>query len=227
MQQTHDDVTLYASRPAGVVSVDMPPTPGEFIAPRLLERTKERYPDIELRFVEGFSGELKQKLSNNEIGVAVMHDPTPREDIRISELLVESLCLVGKKGKLNKTEYTLAEASSYPLILPSRPNFLRILIDEHAEQLNLPLNIITRSDGIGHTKSLVRYGHGFTILTYGAIISDVQRGALEAAPIRDPEMNWTLCVAMRTDQIQKMMLAVIEELIQDVVQELISTGIWR
>ncbi|WP_346914554.1 LysR family transcriptional regulator [uncultured Roseibium sp.] len=227
IQQTHHDVTIQSSHLGGVVSVGMPPTPGEFIAPRLLERSKERYPDIELRFVEGFSGDLERKLANNEIGVAVMHDPAPRDDIHISELLVEHLCLVGKTGTLTKPSYSLAEAGSYPLVMPSRPNFLRILIDGHAEQLNIPLNIVTRSDGIGHTKSLVKYGHGFTILTYGAIISEVQQGVLEAVPIQDPEILWTLCVAMRTDQSRKRTLAVIEELIRDVVQELVADGIWR
>jgi len=227
IQQTHHDVTIQSSHLGGVVSVGMPPTPGEFIAPRLLERSKERYPDIELRFVEGFSGDLERKLANNEIGVAVMHDPAPRDEIHISKLLVEHLCLVGKTGTLKKPSYSLAEAGSYPLVMPSRPNFLRILIDGHAEQLNIPLNIVTRSDGIGHTKSLVKYGHGFTILTYGAIISEVQQGVLEAVPIQDPEILWTLCVAMRSDQSRKKTLAVIEELIREVVQELVADGIWR
>ncbi|WP_417686623.1 LysR family transcriptional regulator [Roseibium sp.] len=227
IQQTHHDVTIHSSHLGGVVSVGMPPTPGEFIAPRLLERAKQLYPDIELRFVEGFSADLEQKLSNNEIGVAVMHDPAPRDEIKISELLVEHLCLVGQKGTLDKPSYTLQEASEYPLILPGRPNFLRILIDNCAERSETPLNVVTRSDGIGHTKSLVRYGHGFTILTYGAIISEVQQGELEAVPITDPEILWTLCVAMRTDQSRKQTLVVVEQLIRQIVQNLVDDGIWR
>lgn len=227
IQQTHHDVTIHSSRPAGVVSVGMPPTPGEFLAPRLLERCKERYPDIQLRFLEGFSNELEQKLTNNEIGVAVMHDPAPRDEIKISKLLVEHLCLVGKAGTLSKPAYTLAEAGAYPLVMPSRPNYLRVLIDDHAERYKIPLNIVTRSDGIGHTKSLVKYGHGFTILTYGAIISEVQQGVLEAVPIREPEILWTLCVAMRTDQSRKHTLSVVESLIREIVQDLVETGLWK
>lgn len=227
VQQTHHDVTTHSSTPAGVVSVGMPPTPGEFIAPRLLERTKALYPAIELRFVEGFSGLLEQKLANNEIGVAVMHDPAPRDDIRISELLVERLCLVGPAGSLSKDSYTLAEAAAFPLILPGRPNFLRILIDTSAEEHGTPLNIATRSDGVWHTKSLVRYGHGYTILTPGAVISEVQQGQLMAVPIREPEIDWTLCVAMRTDQSRKQTLVVIEDLIRGIVRDLVASGTWR
>lgn len=227
IQQTHHDVTSHSSSPGGVVSVGMPPTPGEFIAPKLLERTKELYPEIELRFVEGFSGALEQKLANNEIGVAVMHDPAPRDEIKISQLLVEHLCLIGPAGSLTEDSYTLAEAAAFPLILPGRPNFLRILIDNSAEKYNTPLNIVTRSDGVWHTKSLVRSGHGFTILTFGAVISEVQQGQLMAVPIREPEINWTLCVAMRRDQSRKQTLVVIEDLIREIVQDLLDAGTWK
>ncbi|OSQ46215.1 LysR family transcriptional regulator [Thalassospira alkalitolerans] len=227
VQQTHHDVTIHSTHLGGVVSVGMPPTPGEFIVPRLLERSAELYPDIELRFHEGFSADLEQKMANNEIGVAVMHEPTPRDDIQIKELLVEHLCLIGKQGTLTKPDYSFAEAASYPLVMPSRPNFLRILVDSYAEEYDVSLNIVTRSDGIGHTKSLVRYGQGFTILTYGAVISDVQNGLLQAVPIKDPEITWKLCVAMRTDQGRKKTLSVIESLIQDIVRDLVADGVWR
>ncbi|KZB62596.1 MULTISPECIES: LysR family transcriptional regulator [Thalassospira] len=227
LQQTHHDITIHSTHLGGVVSVGMPPTPGEFIAPRLLERSKALYPDIELRFVEGFSADLEQKMANNEIGVAVMHDPTPRDDIQITELLVEHLCLVGRSGTLSKPSYSLKEAASYPLIMPSRPNFLRILVDSYAEKHDVSLNIETRSDGIGHTKSLVRYGHGFTILTYGAIISDVQSGVLEAMPIVDPAITWRLCVAMRMDQGRKRTLSVVEQMIHEIVDDLVAAGIWK
>lgn len=227
LEQTHHDVTIHSTHLGGVVSVGMPPTPGEFIAPRLLERCKALYPDIELRFVEGFSAQLEQKMSNNEIGVAVMHDPAPRDDIQITELLVEHLCLVGRSGALGKPSYSLEEAAGFPLIMPSRPNFLRILVDTYAEKHNVQLNIQTRSDGIGHTKSLVRYGHGFTILTYGAIISDVQSGLLEAKPISDPRITWRLCVVMRNDQGRKRTLSVVEGMIQEIVADLVADGIWK
>ncbi|AXS39767.1 LysR family transcriptional regulator [Breoghania sp. L-A4] len=227
LQQTHHDVTSHSATPAGVVTVGIPPTPGEFIAPPLLRRTRELYPEIELRFVEGFSGELEKKLANNEIGVAVMHDPASRPEIKISELLVERLCLVGPPGSLDKPLYTLTEAAEFPLILPSRPNFLRILLDDSSERLALTLNVVTRSDGLWHTKSLVRHGNGFTILTYGAVISEVQQGQLEAVPIHEPEITWTLCVAMRKDQSRKQTLVVIEDLIREIVQELLRDGTWK
>ncbi|WP_353475422.1 LysR family transcriptional regulator [Salipiger sp. H15] len=225
--QAHHDVTAHAERPQGVVVVGMPPTPGEFITPPLLSRVKAEYPEIELRFVEGFSNALEHKLSQGEIGLAVMHDAPVREDIVATELLVEHLNVIGPCGAFDKESYTLAEAAAMPLIMPSRPNFLRILVDKHADEIGAELNIVQRVDGVWHLKSLVRHGHGFTILTYGGVLSEVQNGTLEARPIVKPQIAWTLCTATKADQRRKKAIQVVEALVRDIVGGLVEAGIWR
>ncbi|MEQ3625430.1 MAG: LysR family transcriptional regulator [Celeribacter sp.] len=225
--QAHHDVTAHADAPRGVVVVGMPPTPGEFIIPPLLTRIKRDYPDIELRFVEGFSNALEGKLTQGEIGLAVMHDPPLRDDVVAVELLVEHLFMIGPSGALDQDEYTLAEAAVMPLIMPSRPNFLRLLVDKHADAVGAELNIVQRADGVWHLKSLVRDGHGFTILTYGGVMSEVQNGTLEARPIVRPTMTWTLCTATKADQRTKMAIQVVEACVRKIVDELVVSGIWK
>ncbi len=227
IQQAHHDVTAHGDTPRGTVTVGMPPTPGEFIAPPLLDRIKQDFPDVQLHIVEGFSSELERKLTNNEISLAVMHDPPKRDDLRTSQMLDEKLYLVGPTGGVAQESYTLAEAAALPLILPSRPNFLRILIDTHAQQKGVSLNIVQKSDGVWLLKALVRAGHGYTILTYGAALTEIERETLAAAPIRDPEISWTLCTAARRESGQKPAQAVVEEAIHAIVGDLVSRGVWR
>lgn len=227
VEQTRDDVTTHAQFPYGTVTVGLPPTAGEFISPLLAERVRDRYPSIELRLVEGFSGELYQKLMNHEISLAVMHNPIPHQELKTSELLVEHLCLVGPAGSLTKKRYRLAQAAALPLVLPNRPNHLRILIDDYAERCATPLNVAFHSDGVGITKALVRRGLGYTILTFGAVFSEVEQGKLDAVPISNPAITWPMGVAMRRDQSRKRTFIVIEELIRDVVADLLKQGIWR
>lgn len=205
----------------------MPPTPGEFIIPPLLARIKEAYPEIELRFVEGFSNALERKLTQGEIGLAVMHDAPLHDDIVTTELLVEHLYMIGPCGALTRAEYALAEAAAMPLIMPSRPNFLRVLVDKHADEAGVPLNIVQRVDGVWHLKSLVRHGHGYTILTYGGVLSEVQNGTLEARPIVQPRMEWTLCTATKADQRRKKAIQVVEAGVRDIVGELVCSGVWK
>ncbi len=227
LAQTFHDVTASSERPAGTVVVGMPPTPGEFIAPPLLRRVKERFPDIELRFREGFSRELEDWLLNGQISIAVMHNPPDRADISSQEMLIEKLHLIGQAGSLDKTSYTLAEAASLPLIMPSRSNYLRLLADQHAENIGCSLNVTQRADGIWHLKALVRDGHGFTLLTFGGVLTEFHLGTLIAVPIVEPEVQWRLCTAIKSDQRQNMAVKVVETVISDIVGELVERNIWH
>lgn len=97
-------------------------------------------PDIELRFREGFSRDLEDWLLTGQISLAVMHNPPDRADITAEKLLIETLHLIGQTGSPDKPFYTLAEAASLPLIMPSRSNYLRMLTDQHAEKIGRKLN---------------------------------------------------------------------------------------
>lgn len=227
IRQARHDVTAHVDAPRGTVVVGMPPTPGEFIAPPLLAYIKQNYPEIELRFVEGFSRDLERWLTDGEIGLAVMHDAPERDDIVTSELLVEHLHVIGPKGGFVRPSYTLAEAVRLPLILPSRPNYLRILIDKLADAMGLTLNVVQWADGIWHLKALVRQGHGFSVLTYGGVLSEVQQGTLEAVPITNPQIDWTLCIAAKRDQQRKRTIQIVETAVQDIVGGLVASSTWK
>jgi LysR family nitrogen assimilation transcriptional regulator len=227
LAQTYRDVKTHSTEPKGIVVVGMPPTPGEFILPALLARIKRDYPQIALRIVEGFSRDLEKGLRSGNIALAVMHDPPDSGDIVGRELLRERLNLIGPPGSLNKDAYTLAEAVALPLIMPPRPNFLRVLVDRAVDQSGLILDIVQRVDGVWHLKALVRAGHGFSILTYGAVLTEVEQGTLVARPIVDPIIEWRLCVATRIDHKGKPAFAAVENAICDIVDDLVARGVWR
>ena len=227
LAQTFHDVTANSEKPAGTVVVGMPPTPGEFIVPPLLRHVKEEFPEIELRFREGFSRDLENWLLNGEIGLAVMHNPPDRADVSSHELLIEKLHLIGQAGSLKKSSYTLTEAAALPLIMPSRANYLRILADQHAEQIGTTLNVVQRVDGIWHLKALVRDGHGFSLLTFGGVLSEYHLGTLTAAPITEPEIRWRLCTALKSDQRRNLAVQEVEKAISTIVADLVASNIWH
>lgn len=227
IQQTHHDLSGAAAGASGVVTVGMPPTPGEAMAPMLLERIKRQYPRIELRFREGFSNLLERQLANNEIAVAVMHDPEPRDQLAIYPLLVEQLWIIGKRGTLNPDGYRFAEAVQLPLVLPGRSNYLRVLLDGYAGRHGLELNEVQRADGVWLLKALVRYGHGYSILTYGAVMTELRQRTLEAVALHDPSIDWTLCLATRKDQLEQKAVAIVVAEIRAIASELIGNGTWK
>lgn len=227
ISQAHHDVTAHVEEPRGVVVLGIPPTPGEFIAPLLLTYVKAQYPEIELRFIEGFSRELEGKLARGEIGIAVMHNPPEKEEIVSKPLLTDRLYLISPPETHLRESIQLSEAASLPLVMPSRQNFLRTLVDRHVSDMKMHLNVTQHVDGLWHLKSLVRHGHGHSILTYGAVISEVQQGTLTAVPITNPVIDWPLAIATKTDQQKKRAIQVVELAIQEITKKLVSEGIWK
>lgn len=227
LTQAYNDVTANAERAVGTVILGMPPTPGELIAPSLLARIKKDFPGIELRFREGFSRELEDWLLTGQIGLAVMHNPPERADLTSRELLIETLHLIGATGSLEPRSYTLNEAAALPLLMPSRSNYLRVLADQHAEAIGASLNVVQRVDGTRHLKALVQDGHGFTLLTYGGVLTECNLGTLSAAPIIEPQVEWRLCTAIKTDQGRSMALRVVNDVIAEVVAEMVAERNWH
>ncbi|TFF27193.1 LysR family transcriptional regulator [Jiella endophytica] len=227
LAQGYRDITAHSASPKGTVIVGMPPTPGEFILPPLLTHIRDRYPDIELRFVEGFSRELEKALIRGDIALAVMHDPPERSDILRRELLVENLHVVGPPGSLSQAQYPLAEVAELPLIMPSRPNYLRIIFDRACNERSLVPQVVQRVDGMWHIKALVRSGHGYTMLTYGGVLTEATSGTLEARPLIEPQIGWRLCIATRAEQKPKVAITIVEEAIFEIVTNFVRRGLWQ
>ncbi|QDC00702.1 LysR family transcriptional regulator [Mesorhizobium sp. 8] len=227
IESLRDHAVTSGDTPRGVVTIGVLPTPGEYIVPRLVEQSRKLYPEIKFRIVEGYSGDLHSMLINQEINIAVMHAPMPHPDIIVHDLLVDYLCLVGKAGTLAKPSYTFAEAAGFPLILPDGPNLLRLHIDQIAQSRNIRLNISHLCNGFWLTKAMIRGGAGHTIVTFGSVVTDLERGDFDVALIGEPNVPWSLAVAMRVDQHRRLSLVVIKGLIETIVAELRSKRIWQ
>ncbi|MBN9241265.1 MAG: LysR family transcriptional regulator [Mesorhizobium sp.] len=227
IENLRDHAVTSGETPRGVVTVGVLPTPGEYIVPKLVEQARKLYPEIKFRIVEGYSGDLHAMLVNQEINIAVMHAPMPHPDIVVHDLLVDYLCLVGKAGTLKKTTYPFAEAAAFPLILPAAPNLLRLRIDQIAESRNIGLNVSHQCNGFWLTKALIRNGAGYTMVTFGSVVTDLEKGDFDVSLVADPNVPWPLAVAMRADQHRRLSLVVIKGLIETIVAELRSKQIWQ
>lgn len=227
IEALRDHAVTSGETPRGVVTIGVLPTPGEYIVPRLVEQSRKLYPEIKFRIVEGYSGDLHSMLLNQEINIAVMHAPLPHPDIVVHDLLVDYLCLVGKAGTLAKPVYSFAEAAAFPLILPEAPNLLRLRIDQIAQSRDTGLNVTHICNGFWLTKALIRSGAGHTIVTFGSVVTDLEKGDFDVSLIRDPNVPWPLAVAMRADQHRRLSLIVVKGLIETIVAELRSRQIWQ
>jgi LysR family transcriptional regulator, nitrogen assimilation regulatory protein len=151
---------------AGHVSIGLPPSLSKLIAVPLAKAFRARLPQAQLTLTEGFSVPMVEGLRAGRMDIALLYNPTPAPDLEISVLHEEALVLISAKGtpKASKTSIALAAVAALPLIVPSRPNAFRILIDSEMMRSGCKPDITLEIDGLNAILDLVKEGMGHAIL---------------------------------------------------------------
>src|SRR5690606_21981549 len=114
--------------------------------------------------------------------------------VKTQPLVREQLHLVGPRAaKLRIDEpVPLAAATRHPLILTTRPNSLRLVVERAFAREGLPLSLVADSNSTQMMIDLAARKLAYTILPYCAIEEALRRRRLSAAPIEDLFFEWVL-----------------------------------
>ena len=166
LAQTADDVRAHQARISGTLTLGVSPSTCELLGPSLVRECAQRYPELRLNFVEGFSSYVFKQLVDQELTLCLMHNPPRHQGIEIEPLIAEPMYLVGPGkaaggglapvGKGTKPE-------AVPLILPNRTHALRMLIERTLAEHGRNIAVAVQVDGYTMTKALVTAGLGYTI----------------------------------------------------------------
>jgi LysR family nitrogen assimilation transcriptional regulator len=223
---------LHSSRePAGAITFGISPAAGQMLIPLLLERAARSFPKIKIRVLESFTAHIHEGLLEGRIDLGVLHDPEDRLHLNVVPLLHEPLLLVGPRGagarRLQRSAgRDLGLLAGFPLILPSRPNSLRLHVERIAATAGIRLDVRAEVDSIPITKALVRRGFGYTILSYELLQQEIARGEVEVIPIRHPEFKRRLVIARVLPKAESGLQQVVIALIRDLVREIIGERQW-
>jgi len=161
---------------AGRVSIGLPPSLSRLITVPLSRAFKEQLPQAHLTLTEGFSVLMYEGLRVGNLDIAVLYNAEHSPEVEMTTLHTEELVLISKTSPtpnkaLNKAQktkkrqpITLAGVADLPLILPSRPNAFRILIEGEMRAINRKPNITLEVDGLNAILSLVKEGMGHAVL---------------------------------------------------------------
>ena len=125
----------------GRVVFGMPPTVGDVLATRLIERFLALHPEVTLRVVTAFSGYLLEWLHSGIVDIAVVYGSERMANLRVAPLLLETLHFVGGPGAAGPAARAVpfAEVAARRLVLPGPEHGLRILVEEEARRRGLAL----------------------------------------------------------------------------------------
>jgi LysR family nitrogen assimilation transcriptional regulator len=228
LEQTKAEIKGGSSTsPSGVISFAVPPAAGYFLAPALVARFGAEFPNVFLKIVGGFSGYIHEWLVRGQVDLACAHDPLPQRGFEVVPLIREPVFLVGKAGGavFRRNAIGIGDLAELPLVLPSRPNASRRLLDSWVAQKGISLNIKLEVDDHTVIRGLVRQGVGVTLLTQGAFDADLRHGEVEAVPFR-PRAHWPLALVAPAQGPRSEVVTGFIRTLRSVTRELAASGAW-
>ncbi|MCY1540871.1 LysR substrate binding domain protein [compost metagenome] len=89
----------------------------------------------------------------------------------------------------------LREVAALPLVIPSRPNAIRMHVETEMANIGCRPNIALEIDGVSAILDLVADGAGAALLSRTAVSSSIRPSAYRMRPVSDPPLRTRLCLA--------------------------------
>lgn len=186
---------------SGIVRVALAPLSlGSLVATQLIAAIRDEHPGILLHINENVGGGIiSEMIMAGKVDIALIYDPGGIPGVEFEPVQTEELHLVTASPLADvEAEITLADAMSYPLVLPDRIHTVRQVIDTTLSRAGLRANVVSQTESISILAGAMAEGIGATILPHSAALA-VKRRLPEASfyRIRKPNMkvNMAICVS--------------------------------
>lgn len=184
---------------AGRVAIGLPPSLARVLAVPLTRAFREQLPEASLSITEGLSTTMQEWLVTGRLDIAVLYNAQPAPEIEIAPLQDEELLLVERRTPGLAEEpppppIPLAEVAQVPLVIPSRPNAIRMQVETEMAALGLRPTVALEIDGVPAILDLVADGAGAALLSRNAVARSVRPSAYRTRPL-DPPLRTRLSLA--------------------------------
>ena len=180
--------------PSGRITIGLPPRVSHALTADLVERFRVEFPDAAISVEEGLSIRLREGLVAGRLDVAVLFDPPASPLLNIETIARESLVLMS--STMLPARIRLQNVAALPLVLPSKPNSLRQLLEAQVQPRAYVLKVVAEVDSIKTVLSLVARGVAATVLPASALREWTHETPPFIAAIHAPVIRNRLCIAI-------------------------------
>jgi LysR family transcriptional regulator, nitrogen assimilation regulatory protein len=214
---------------AGRVAIGLPPSVAKAMAVALIREFRQRMPDATLSISEGLSYSMRESLATGRLDIALLYNAGPSSDIELTPLLEEPLYLVQRHGgkgapPVRPRAVPLRAVAALPLVIPSRPNAIRMLVEGEMANLGCRPNVALEIDGVAAILDLVEDGAGSAVLSRNAVATSVRPHAFSMRPITSPHLRSKLLIAMSSQRPATLTQTAALELIRQLARKLLAPG---
>lgn len=218
---------------AGVVSIGLPTSTAVVLALPLLQAVVRKFPNICLEINENGSGILGEWLLHGRIDIAMLFDTGPVKSLRCQHLLTEEICLVrlacggaATAGMQGDSEISVAQLQDEPLVLPSKSNGLRRVVDEVFSRVGIQPRIVAELSMLRTLKEAVLAGVASTMLPTSAIVDELQSGRLVIQRIVEPAILRPLSLCTNASVPLSAAGEAVYATVVETINQMLDEGIW-
>ena len=185
---------------AGRVAIGLPPSLSRALAVPFTRAVRLQLPQASVSICEGLSANMQEWLVTGRLDIAVLYNAQPAPAIELTPLLEEDLFLVQLRSAnpaspAPATAVSLKDISLLPLVIPSRPNALRMFVETQMASLGLRPTVALEIDGVAAILDLVADGAGVALLSRNAVSSSQRPEAFQLTPVEQPALRARLSLA--------------------------------
>ncbi|MCU0941325.1 MAG: LysR substrate-binding domain-containing protein [Hydrogenophaga sp.] len=189
---------------AGRVAIGLPPSLARIMAVPLTRAFRQQLPQASLSISEGLSVNMQEWLQTGRIDIAVLYNAQPVPEIEVQPLLEEELWLIqsrppGLHEDPPPPPIPLRELAEVPLIIPSRPNAIRMLVESELANIGCRPVVALEIDGVPAILELVADGAGAAVLSRNAVASSSRPSAYRLRAIT-PTLHTRLSLAVSSQR---------------------------
>ncbi len=232
VQRLREELGRVRGSLAGRVAIGLPPSIAKVLTVPLTREFRAKLPQAALSISEGLSVAMQDAIINGKLDIALLYGAVPTPGLEITHLLDEELYLVQRQSerqaerqsqKTQPEAVNLKDVAALPLIIPTRPNAIRMLVEAEIANINCRPNIVLEIDGVPAILDLVLDGAGCAVLSKNAVTTSGQASLFSVSPIAG--LHSKLSVAVSSQRPATLTQQAMLELIQQLTQQLVSKTI--
>ena len=208
---------------AGRVAVGLPTSLARLLTVPLTRAFRQQMPDAAISISEGLSVAMQESLVNGRLDIVVLYNVLPSTALEITPLQREELFLVqarrdhaGNAGDaVPATAISFKAVAQLPLVIPSRPNAIRMQVESEMAKIGVQPTIALEIDGVSAILDLVADGAGSAVLSRNAVSSSVKPSRYTLRPIRGPALRTQIALATSAQRPATLTQQATQNLIRD------------
>ncbi|WP_174875558.1 LysR substrate-binding domain-containing protein [Vogesella oryzae] len=223
VERTREELGRVRGALAGKVALGLPPSLSRVLSVPLSRAFRARLPEASLAIREGLSANMLESLRNGRLDIALLYNPVPAADIDILPLCDEVLYLVelATEGG-SSAPVTLAELAAQPLVIPSQPHAIRMLVEAELGARGLRPTVALEIDSVPAILELVADGAGCAVLSRLAVSSSDKAARLRLRQIGEPGLFSRLALVVSAHRPRTLTQQAMQELLREMLPAIIE-----